>query len=104
MPCLPATNHDHVCPFQTEEMQLHTGIASYKHPVLNPWIHHLIFFILISFLENNSYYNIIISNNYGQYLLLLMFSISHEHESFNVFFYSFPNNDMVVLLLQLIWI
>ena len=29
-----------------------SSILAYKHPVLNPWIHHLIFFILISFLEN----------------------------------------------------
>ena len=70
---------------------------AYKHPVLNPWIHHLIFFILISFLE-------IISNNYEQYLLLLIFSISYEHEGFNAVVFSFPNNDMEVLLLHLIWI
>ena len=74
MPCLPATNNDHL------RLRKCSSILAYKHPVLNPWIHHLIFIILISSLENK----FIISNNYGQYLLLYFF-----HESFKVVFFHF---------------
>ena len=75
-----------------------SSILAYKHPILNP---HLIFFILISFLENNS---LIISNIYGQYLLFV-FLAYHMNMKDSKLFFSFPNNDiMEILLLHLIWI